>query len=291
MSDPIEQKLLQQGYKLVGEYKNNKTPCQCECIRCNYKYFLILHHIKRIKKCNNCKNAEIINFFKDNNCKLLSSPSLSKPMQYICSCGNESLIKWHNFKLGVRCKKCSIAKTIQNNPKRIKIKNFIHDYFEKEGCILLEKEYHNQKTLMKYICNCKEESFISWKNFKKGHRCEKCAKNKIKNRFIPKGEDHFRWNPNREEIELNKKIRSKIKYAYRRSLKLIKKSKYLNMFDNLLYSKEDLIKHIISHPNWDNVKNENWELDHYFPIKAFIEYKIYDEKIINSLDNLRPLKN
>ena len=32
-----------------------------------------------------------------------------------------------------------------------------------------------------------------------------------------------------------------------------------------------------------------YNMDHIFPIKAFIEYKIEDVKVINSLDNLQPM--
>jgi len=35
--------------------------------------------------------------------------------------------------------------------------------------------------------------------------------------------------------------------------------------------------------------NVNWEIDHVFSIKAFIDYGIHDLKIINRLDNLKPL--
>ena len=37
------------------------------------------------------------------------------------------------------------------------------------------------------------------------------------------------------------------------------------------------------------VKNKKWEVDHVFPIKAFLDYGISDLKIINCLDNLQPL--
>jgi hypothetical protein len=48
-------------------------------------------------------------------------------------------------------------------------------------------------------------------------------------------------------------------------------------------------KYIVNHPNWNNVKDGKWHLDHIFPITAFIEYGITDVAIINSIDNLRPI--
>ncbi len=55
------------------------------------------------------------------------------------------------------------------------------------------------------------------------------------------------------------------------------------------YSALDLKKFIENHPNWNNVKNKKWSIDHIFPIKAFWDYGISDPTIINGLDNLQPL--
>lgn len=41
--------------------------------------------------------------------------------------------------------------------------------------------------------------------------------------------------------------------------------------------------------NWATIKDENWHIDHVFPIKAFMEHNIHDIKIINCLENLQPL--
>lgn len=37
------------------------------------------------------------------------------------------------------------------------------------------------------------------------------------------------------------------------------------------------------------MKNKNWEVDHIFPIKAFIDCGIKDIKLVNCLDNLQPI--
>jgi hypothetical protein len=55
------------------------------------------------------------------------------------------------------------------------------------------------------------------------------------------------------------------------------------------YTKNELLERITAHPNWEIVKDETWEIDHIFPIKAFIEHDIFDVKVINALDNLQPL--
>lgn len=55
------------------------------------------------------------------------------------------------------------------------------------------------------------------------------------------------------------------------------------------YDYRQLQEHITTHPNYDNVKDGNWHIDHIFPIKAFIDYDIFDLKLINCLENLRPI--
>ena len=55
------------------------------------------------------------------------------------------------------------------------------------------------------------------------------------------------------------------------------------------YSTADLQNHIKSHPNWKKLQGARWHLDHIFPISAFVEHKIKDISLINSLDNLQPL--
>lgn len=47
----------------------------------------------------------------------------------------------------------------------------VRKYFKEQGCILLEKEYVNSKTRMRYTCSCGNESSINWENFKSGRRC------------------------------------------------------------------------------------------------------------------------
>jgi hypothetical protein len=276
------------GYDLIGDYIHIDVPCKCKCNKCGNVVNLVLHHIDERRPCKNCDHLSIIAYFDENNCKIIGKPSLSKTIKYICSCGTKSTTKWFNFKHGERCKLCGIKKMKANNTKGLKVKNNIHKYFENMGCKLLG-EYINQKTSMKYICSCGRESTITWKCFQQGCRCKDCAKEKIKNKFVPYGKYHYNWNPNREEVELNKKIRNKAKKSLKRILKITNKAKLEKTFEMLGYSKKDLINHIKNHPNWISVKNKDWELDHRFPVKAFIDHGIYEERIINMLDNLQPL--
>ncbi|MDP9675184.1 very-short-patch-repair endonuclease [Paenibacillus jamilae] len=55
---------------------------------------------------------------------------------------------------------------------------FVVSYFTENECELLEKEYINAHTKMKYKCKCNNVDYISWSNFKSGNRCNKCGINK-----------------------------------------------------------------------------------------------------------------
>ena len=55
---------------------------------------------------------------------------------------------------------------------------FVNNYFEKQGCKLLEGKYTNAITNMKYICSCGEISEACWNNFKRGTRCQRCGRQK-----------------------------------------------------------------------------------------------------------------
>ena len=54
------------------------------------------------------------------------------------------------------------------------------------------------------------------------------------------------------------------------------------------FTPDELQKHVKSDPNWNAVKDGDWNLDHIFPIIAFIEHGITDVSLICCLENLRP---
>jgi len=95
------------------------------------------------------------NFFKEQNCELLEDnyQNTIQKIKYKCSCGNISYTIFKDFKKGTRCMNC------KGTPKYTY--DFIKNFFEKEKCKLLETEYINSLTKMKYICNCGNESSIT----------------------------------------------------------------------------------------------------------------------------------
>ena len=91
-------------------------------------------------------------------------------MKYICICRNISNIKFNNFQQGKRCMKCSGSEKLTLE--------YVRNYFKKQRCILLETEYINVKTLMKYVCICGNKSNIKFDNFQQGKRCKECGDDK-----------------------------------------------------------------------------------------------------------------
>ena len=107
-------------------------------------------------------------YFKDHDCELLDLEycSATKPMEYICICGNKSKICFNNFKNGQRCAIC--AGNLRFNFYEVQ------EYFKDNNCELLEAIYINNRTPMKYVCACGNESKICFANFKIGQRCLVC---------------------------------------------------------------------------------------------------------------------
>jgi hypothetical protein len=54
----------------------------------------------------------------------------------------------------------------------------VYNYFKEQGCELLEKEYINSSTKMKYRCVCGNIDYKTWIHFKRGQRCKKCGRQK-----------------------------------------------------------------------------------------------------------------
>ena len=222
------------------------------------------------------------NKFLESGCELLETNYInnSQPLRYICSCGNEATTRWNDFRSGSRCKNCGHNKSTES--KRCYTLEWVKNKFVENGCELLEDNYVNNYTSMKYKCCCGNISYIRLFCLIKGQRCRECSK--------PQGESHYRWNPDRELVELNKTLQRRgrhlVEYVFGKTgkFKSDRKSRLLG------YNTSDLKNHLQSFPEWNSLKNCEWHIDHIFPIKAFIDHGVHDIKLINCLENLRPLK-
>jgi hypothetical protein len=87
------------------------------------------------------------------------------PMRYSCDAGHKGETIWKNIQKGKGCAKC-VAKS--------KLTEAQEGFLEK-GLTLLEKEYVNTITPMRYSCKAGHEGRMTWENVKQGCGCAKCG--------------------------------------------------------------------------------------------------------------------
>ena len=125
---------------------------------------------------------QVNDIFKDRGYILLSKEYINNhiKLEYSCPVGHINSTTLKDFKnKNSECPICS--KEYQTSKRRFNIE-FVKDYFEKNSCTLLEEDYINIDTKMKYKCSCGNISYISFYSFKKGQRCKECG---YKNRIYP----------------------------------------------------------------------------------------------------------
>jgi ribosomal protein L37E len=223
---------------------------------------------------------EVASYFEQHGCKLLGEyRGAQLKMPYECKCGEISEINWNHFSNGKRCGHCS-----KFGLKKKRSLQKVQDIFKERGCVFLDDSFQGIKHKHKYRCKCGRDSEITFAAFHfQKQDCKQCGLKKNK------GAGHHQWNPDRAEMKLKKLIKKKCYKALQSSLKAIGQTKVGHTSDAIGYGPNELRTHIENHPNWTNVKNLDWDLDHIFPIAAFVEHGITDLKIINALDNLQPL--
>ena len=144
-------------------------------------------------------------------------------------------------------------------------------------------EFKNVNIPMKYTCSCGREAKICLSSFLRGNRCWQCG---LAKRI---GKNHWNYQPDQEALRARKLIRKKYYKALQTTLAYTGQPKWSKSSELLGYGCKELRERIESHPNWPLVKDGKWDLDHIFPVSAFVEYGISDIKLINALDNLQPL--
>ncbi len=184
------------------EYKGVNILMRYRCNCGNKKCKITFHNFKAGHRCRECSNErlrkerqlsfkDVKKYFEDHDCELLETKYKNSKtlMRYRCKCGNKKCkITFANFSSGKRCMECGGTK--KHTFKEVK------QYFKDHDCELKETEYVNGITKMKYICDCgNDECEITFNNFKRGHRCKKCA---IKRNS---GKNSSSYNPNLTDEE------------------------------------------------------------------------------------------
>lgn len=205
--DEVRDYFKQFGYELLENiYTRNDIKLKYKCPNGHFSS-INFHDFKdggrRCKQCSKYPNYTIEDIrekFLERNCILLSQEYMDsqQPLDYICSCGAISKISWTSFRLGHMCPHCALK---NRSEKRRHDYDYVYNYFKDNNCELLEKEYINAITKMKYRCQCGNISFIKFNQFQQGVRCNICSESHgerkitnylIKNNIIFKKEYKFK---------------------------------------------------------------------------------------------------
>jgi hypothetical protein len=115
--------------------------------------------------------------------KILSKEFINskEKLEYLClDCNRTNFSTFGNLKKMKACPHCTIEK--HRNSYSLNY-DYVCSYFTKQGCVLLENEYKNSKTRMKYKCTCGNVSTTTYDSFKSGKRCKNCMINNLSKKF------------------------------------------------------------------------------------------------------------
>lgn len=290
-TEVVRQMYVDAGCELLDEYVSCNRPMRGRC-KCGREWSCNLSNFLQGKRCRSCAGVEkytiehVREVMEAAGCRLLSTEyeGAHAHLDYICSCGRESKITFGKFRQGRRCNGCRSHKVRDQLAFTF---DQAREEFRIRGCELLETEYVNARRPMRYRCKCGTEAKICLYSLKNGNECRECGKRKNR------GENNWRWKPDRAKYEVErlfaKRCYSLVYSTLRRlGFKDVKEDarEYVEV---LGYDSKSLRSRLESFPDWDTIKETRWEIDHIFPIRAFLDYGITDLKIINGLDNLRPM--
>lgn len=124
--------------------------------------------------------------------------------KFMCSEGHVYTGKYSHFRSGHRCPHCANVEAQQHRKNDIEK---VSSLFKKAGFELLDKEYVNARTRMRYRCSCGNIAYVSYnqlsRRIARNNRvgCPACRKSNISksNSGKPglKGSDNPMWNPDR----------------------------------------------------------------------------------------------
>lgn len=225
----ILEEIKKEKYQLAQnqKYQNAKTKLNFICGN-GHEFMMSWDKWKKGQRCGKCcskKNdlQEIKKSLEQENFQLKEIVQKEKTTYfYICPQGHERKLNFSNWKLGHRCLICSNC--FKKNY------NAVYDSFKNENYILLEKEYLNAKTKMKYKCPNSHINYMSWNKWSQGRRCPDCMKIKI---------------------SINKKLDySFVKHQFEKENYLLKSKQYRSAKQKLFFQCPYKHKHYITYDKW-----------------------------------------
>jgi hypothetical protein len=286
--EEVKNGFIAKGWQLLSSvYVKSQEPLNVVC-PAGHQTTICWNNFQKGQGCRICAGNEAHSFesvkqvFTDTGCELLATEykNVLTPMQYRCECGSISEIRFCDFQVGVRCWNCRSAKI--SAATRIDDKE-IKAFCEDKGCQFIRSWIKSKRTRIEYICGCGERSEAFLGNFKRFPNCKKCGNKKVS------GSNCYMFDPDREAVAFRKKFRKICGQHIHRFMKATGQKKTRHTHELLGYTPQQLQEHILSHPDYAACKDGEWHVDHKFPLKAFLDHGIMDLKLINALDNLRPL--
>lgn len=198
----VKKAFEQNGYELLEtEYKNSHTPMHFKCPKHPNEETKVCYSSlmsgTRCRFCSNTKkgshkklnNEYVEKRFKQRGYTLLEEYKNSRTkIKYRCLKHPDKLlsIRYNDFQSGHGCPYCS------GKLSKLTIE-FVREEFKKRNYKLLETEYRNVDTKMRYECpfHPDEEIRIRYHDFQNGAGCPFCATERRSE--IIRGENHYNW--------------------------------------------------------------------------------------------------
>lgn len=228
---------------------------------------------------------QIKEFFKANECQVLNIEDykdIYSKLNFRCQCGNIKQTTFNVFKLYPRCNECG-GKAHAATIHKKKTKEIL-EFAEQNGFKILEP-YIERSTPIVFECQCGQTDKRLWNNLKQYPYCKKCARESIT------GKNHYSFYDNRElkdKIRETHTISQKHLNKYKLALKFNRKPSDI-VLEPLKYSVKQFIDKMKVDLGNKTMDFKTMNIDHIFPISAFVRHNIFDLNIINHLDNLRPV--
>ncbi len=178
--DSVKSMLKDLDYTLVtNHYENMHQKLDSICPNGHFWCFSLDNFVSNNSRCPTCKGIksytleEIKEILKKQNFSLVSDyKNTESKTQVICPKGHEISIRLTQFiSAGLRCKICTDA------GRRFKFE-YIKEFIEKEGYVLISKEYRNKDSKLDIICPKGHILKLCFGKFKnRGDRCGSCSAN------------------------------------------------------------------------------------------------------------------